>query len=116
MDARKLASFDIPTRESIHQYQCDNPILSSSLLFYGNNVNHIGDVIIIQTEPTRLAGFNCWKQILKYDTHYGNKKCKILICANYGRHYAFRLFILFIYFLFINLLRNSSFFLFSCFS
>ena len=28
MDARKLASFDIPTRDNIHQYQCNNPILS----------------------------------------------------------------------------------------
>ena len=28
-DARKLASFDIPTRDNIHQYQCNNPILRS---------------------------------------------------------------------------------------
>ena len=27
-DARKLASFDIPTRDNIHRYQCNNPILS----------------------------------------------------------------------------------------
>ena len=26
-DARKLASFDIPTRDNIHQYQCNNPLL-----------------------------------------------------------------------------------------
>ena len=26
-DARKLASFDIPTRDNIHRYQCNNPIL-----------------------------------------------------------------------------------------
>ena len=25
--ARKLASFDIPTRDNIHRYQCNNPIL-----------------------------------------------------------------------------------------
>ena len=28
---RKLASFDIPTRDNIHQYQCDNPILLYSV-------------------------------------------------------------------------------------
>ena len=27
-DARKLASFDIPTRDNIHRYQCNNPIVS----------------------------------------------------------------------------------------
>ena len=27
MDARKLASFHIPTRDNIHRYQCNNPIL-----------------------------------------------------------------------------------------
>ena len=27
MDARKLASFAIPTRDNSHQYQCNNPIL-----------------------------------------------------------------------------------------
>ena len=26
-DARKLSSFDIPTRDNIHQYQCNNTIL-----------------------------------------------------------------------------------------
>ena len=26
-DARKLASFDIPTRDNIHRYQCNNPII-----------------------------------------------------------------------------------------
>ena len=26
-DARKLASFDIPTRDNIHRYQCNNPIV-----------------------------------------------------------------------------------------
>ena len=25
-DARKLVSFDIPTRDNIHRYQCNNPI------------------------------------------------------------------------------------------
>ena len=28
MDARKRASFDIPTRDNIHKYQCNNPIVS----------------------------------------------------------------------------------------
>ena len=27
MDARKLVSFDIPTRDNIHRYQCNNPII-----------------------------------------------------------------------------------------
>ena len=33
MGYRKLASFDIPTRDNIHQYQCNNPILSSIQVF-----------------------------------------------------------------------------------
>ena len=41
-DARKLASFDIPTRDNIHRYQCNNPIKSTLFLyvtFHNNGVN-----------------------------------------------------------------------------
>ena len=35
-EARKLASFDIPTPGNIHRYQCNNPILNSSYYNYSN--------------------------------------------------------------------------------
>ena len=31
-DARKLASFDIPTRNNIHRYQCNNPLISYNIM------------------------------------------------------------------------------------
>ena len=33
-DARKLSSFDIPTRGNIHRYQCNNPIFLYQIDFY----------------------------------------------------------------------------------
>ena len=39
-DARKLASFDIPTRDNIHRYQCNNPILLHKV--YTNERNNGG--------------------------------------------------------------------------
>ena len=38
-DARKLASFDIPIRDKIHRYQCNNPNLHVGLKV----INHIPD-------------------------------------------------------------------------
>ena len=34
MDVRKLVFFDIQTRDNIHRYQCNNPILSGKDYMY----------------------------------------------------------------------------------
>ena len=37
----KLAYFDIPIRDNIHQYQCDNPIISISAMGDKTSVLHV---------------------------------------------------------------------------
>ena len=44
----KLASFDIPTRDSIHQYQCNNPILWCSVLAAFCNSIQDDELMILQ--------------------------------------------------------------------
>ena len=71
-DARKLASFDIPTRDNIHRYmyQCNNPVLSA--LFIGNKPNSSNScriecfsVLIISTIWVTTYFLDLWR--LSYD-------------------------------------------------